>query len=692
MFGKLYYPYRPTKYWWALIIIWKKFFVVLFGIMFRDFPTFQMAITLFVVFLAFSAHVDNDPFMGMIEKAEIIRSEAEETILREIKKLERAQLLVRINGKAYYQLMHSMRVQIDEQEAIMAKHHNSPFNYNTIESVFLMTSCVVVLAGIMFDSDWILERIVVPEYEIRGKVISYLVMFLVIFSVIYYVVVFVHECRAAAKRQRTSRQLMWARVKANTSKIRGMGVKNILAGHKDYKTGKVVVPGNPKRGLLSSAQALAKGKAGKKSGAPGFNLSKVVPFKPQKGGVADALSVRSNIGAPAISQKKEDKHRKPRGPYEAVLVKGAGPHGIKLGTRSAQYSVTIGPGSSGIDWREDPKGGVFVKTVDVKMLGVKNKRVKPGHHLMKIEGQDVSRETLKNSQSPLSMLKDQTRTLTLELMTLPKHHVVVAISDGSAAKKAGNIRIGHILKAVGTTDISNMTNEEAVKVIGSVERPHTLTLVRGEHHHHHHHHHARKHNLTAQVAKEIAPQKKKGPEDSSSDSNISSSSGSGSSSDSSSSSSSGGSDDEAMAGLNNQVNSSKTSDKRKGESVATLRKKKEKQNAVAHAVNGASDSSSDDEMEMHGLDSKKGVALDSKDTKAATPRPPPPPGTPAKSGSKQATSDGGKKHHHHHHHHHKDHGDKDKDEGSDSSSSGSSSSGSSSSGSSSDSSSGSDSD
>jgi hypothetical protein len=77
-----------------------------------------MAITLFVVFLAFSYHVDNDPFMGMLEKAKIVRKEAEETILREIKKLERAQLLVRINGKAYYQLMHSMRLQIDEQEKL----------------------------------------------------------------------------------------------------------------------------------------------------------------------------------------------------------------------------------------------------------------------------------------------------------------------------------------------------------------------------------------------------------------------------------------------------------------------------------------------------------------------------------------------------------------------------------------------
>merc|ERR1712166_1087253 len=168
MFGKMYFPYRPTKYWWALVVLCKKFFLVFFGIYFRNYPTFQMALTLFITFIAFSYHVGNNPFLGMLEKAKIVRAEAEETILREIKKLERAQLLVRINGSAYYQMMHSMRIQIDEQEALMAKHAFSPFNYNTVDSLLLLISCIIVLAGIMFDSDYILERMVVPEYEVRG--------------------------------------------------------------------------------------------------------------------------------------------------------------------------------------------------------------------------------------------------------------------------------------------------------------------------------------------------------------------------------------------------------------------------------------------------------------------------------------------------------------------------------------------
>jgi hypothetical protein len=76
-----------------------------------------------------------------------------------------------------------------------------------------------------------------PEYEIRGKVISWIVLFLFMFSVIYYSVVLVHEFCSAAKRRRTTRQLMWAKIKANSSKIRGMGSK-ILAGHK-MKVGEI---------------------------------------------------------------------------------------------------------------------------------------------------------------------------------------------------------------------------------------------------------------------------------------------------------------------------------------------------------------------------------------------------------------------------------------------------------------------
>merc|ERR1712166_796392 len=244
------------------------------------YPTFQMAITLFVVFLAFSYHVDNDPFMGMLEKAKIVRAEAEETILREIKKLERAQLLVRINGKAYYQLMHSMRIQIDEQEALMAKHAFSPFNYNTVDSLLLLISCIIVLAGIMFDSDYILERMVVPEYEVRGKVITYLVLFLFIFSLIYYGVVFVHEFCAAARVRRTTRQLMWAKLRQNKSKIRGMG-SIVLKGHKKYPS-KI-------RGIKKLHGVIGQQ----------FNLATVVPVHPGT----------HNVKMEKKKKKKDQKHR-----------------------------------------------------------------------------------------------------------------------------------------------------------------------------------------------------------------------------------------------------------------------------------------------------------------------------------------------------------------------------------------------
>ena len=290
MYGKMYFPYQPTKYWWALVVLGKKFFLVFFGMYFRNYPTFQMAITLFLVFLAFSFHVDNDPFLGMLEKAKIVREEAEETILREIKKLERAQLLVRINGKAYYQLMHTMRLQIDKQEEIMAKHAFSPFNYNVVESCLLMVSCIIVLAGIMFDSDYILEGILVEEYKIRGKVIAYLVLFLFVFSVIYYGVVFVHEFCVASKRRKTTRQLMWARIKANSSKIRGMGA-TVLAGHKKFNATKVAGSGpepyelaRSTAGALFQAKKASAGRMKQQQGGQkvGFNMAKVVPFQKVK--------------------------------------------------------------------------------------------------------------------------------------------------------------------------------------------------------------------------------------------------------------------------------------------------------------------------------------------------------------------------------------------------------------------------
>jgi len=140
----------------------------------------------------------------------------------------------------------------------------------------------------MFDSDYILEGILVEAYEIRGKVITYLVLFLFIFSVIYYGVVFVHEFCVASKRRKTTRQLMWARIKANSSKIRGMGA-TVLAGHKKFQkgAGNGTEPYELARstaGALFQAKKASAGRMKQQQGGQkvGFNMAKVVPFQKVK--------------------------------------------------------------------------------------------------------------------------------------------------------------------------------------------------------------------------------------------------------------------------------------------------------------------------------------------------------------------------------------------------------------------------
>lgn len=385
MFGKMYMPYQPKYYWWAMIVLGKKFILCYFGIIFRVYPTFQMAMTLGVLFLAFVFQVTHHPFMGMMERAQIVKHEAEETLVKEILRLEKAQMLVRMNGKAYYQMVHKNRLQIDEQSKIMAKHHKGlrgyrntdriccckircllprrgkliptlvcgkhgerqigglpriarrllefisawfqasvvgglygglvfqsvyknkgdvtealsqgaiiggahmiffllliyigvpgfMFNYNFIESSFLAISVIVNLAGVMFDTTFVLEARLQPDRAFRGEVITWTVVLLIINSLFYFIAVFIQECISTAAKQKTRRQLIWSKVKSNADRIRGMAGKNkslLLPGSSKSMESRVPA--------VSVVPKTAAGLAGfsKTVGAGGGNNSKIVPF------------------------------------------------------------------------------------------------------------------------------------------------------------------------------------------------------------------------------------------------------------------------------------------------------------------------------------------------------------------------------------------------------------------------------
>ena len=67
--GKLYYPFKPNYYWWCLLIIARKFVIVVCSVLIRTDPTFQLSCVLCFMFLFMCLHIEFDPYMHVKERA-----------------------------------------------------------------------------------------------------------------------------------------------------------------------------------------------------------------------------------------------------------------------------------------------------------------------------------------------------------------------------------------------------------------------------------------------------------------------------------------------------------------------------------------------------------------------------------------------------------------------------------------------
>ena len=210
--SKLYYAYRPRYWWWFMHIILRKFFLVVNSIIFRDNATFQMAISLGMLFVSFCLHITFWPFLGMKERANIIKEEAEETIFVEVQKLEKASKIAKINGKAYYDIIHKQRQQMDIQTEFIHTHVFSLFNYNVIEAIFVGISVLINLAGIMFDSPY-LGKEADGSPNRAASVLAYITVGSIIASIIYFIIIFGNEVMSVGKKKAMKGQILWHKVK-----------------------------------------------------------------------------------------------------------------------------------------------------------------------------------------------------------------------------------------------------------------------------------------------------------------------------------------------------------------------------------------------------------------------------------------------------------------------------------------------
>jgi hypothetical protein len=68
MFHKIYYHFKPGKFYWISVIITRKFFIAVTSLLFKQTPAYQLALCVFVLFLSYALQVKNTPYMSMSER------------------------------------------------------------------------------------------------------------------------------------------------------------------------------------------------------------------------------------------------------------------------------------------------------------------------------------------------------------------------------------------------------------------------------------------------------------------------------------------------------------------------------------------------------------------------------------------------------------------------------------------------
>merc|ERR1711871_1861550 len=200
-YSSLYKNFKPKKWYWILCILARKLAICFIALMFRATPVFQLAIACSVVFAAFVGQLVNRPYMGMVERADVVMRASERDFNKGNKLLRKMSAF----GESEDVEKAKKRLEMEQQAQIVtanALRESAKYfvNYNYVESFFMICSIFVCLSGIMFASGYFNM-----DYLRHQKAaLAYLDIFVVVFSIAFFFYVIGMEI-TAVKRFRTAK-------------------------------------------------------------------------------------------------------------------------------------------------------------------------------------------------------------------------------------------------------------------------------------------------------------------------------------------------------------------------------------------------------------------------------------------------------------------------------------------------------
>jgi hypothetical protein len=196
-YKELYYRYKPHHYYWMLLILARKFLIALTGLMFRKTPAFQLAIALLVMFAAYAMQVRHQPYMSESEKA-LVNLKYEQLMAAKDKMEVRVHKRGSMGASKRHLMKQKVKLGHNQDEMVKKKSVAAAYfwNYNTVESTLLCSAVLVMLAGVMFQSDRYADDGTLTESASESadqQALGYITLTIIVTSMLYFFAVLFTE-------------------------------------------------------------------------------------------------------------------------------------------------------------------------------------------------------------------------------------------------------------------------------------------------------------------------------------------------------------------------------------------------------------------------------------------------------------------------------------------------------------------
>jgi hypothetical protein len=219
-YSALYYQFKPRCYYWTVVIIARKFSIAAINLMLRSDVDYMLAASLLVMFCSFSLQLLNRPFMGPAEYRKVRDTWGERTAvvstawidnagastggggLGERRGFDSTQRMPAKSGEGSRAVGRTTMAKLKMSGVSSGKKLTQWLvNYNTVESILLFCSVLIMLGGIMFSSSrfdnnknlselqtltWLVSFVFLCFFFFFFSLSSHQILFIISTSLIYY--------------------------------------------------------------------------------------------------------------------------------------------------------------------------------------------------------------------------------------------------------------------------------------------------------------------------------------------------------------------------------------------------------------------------------------------------------------------------------------------------------------------------